>query len=82
MITNAPTQRSYIRLCLRDSLLFANQAQTLVGNPNKEQRSPSGASYFHINARARASLNIILEAKTIKDLHIMNVELISARWLK
>ena len=39
MITDAPTQRSYIRLCLRDSLLFANQAQTLVGNPNKEQRS-------------------------------------------
>ena len=39
MITDAPTQRRYIRLCLRDSLLFANQAQTLVGNPNKEQRS-------------------------------------------
>ena len=40
MITDDTTQRSYIRLCLRDSLLFANQAQTLVGNPNKEQRSP------------------------------------------
>ena len=39
MITDAPTQRIYIRLCLRDSLLFANQTQTLVGNPNKEQRS-------------------------------------------